>query len=300
MCFSFRCSNLQFHRDYFTSANYAEVQYELEEHNNSRCLRAIGDSFHNLYTSENDPKTKIEYVDRLRKVCLLKKVPKNLTNTYVSFITKGTMLHASHFGYTELTKDLHEKGISYYVQGKNGKLTPLHYAAQEGHVELIKQILVNISGLEARETLYGRTALHMACENKHFKIVACLIERKANINQFDRKGFTPLHLALASFESQDPKTAGRLGLYLFSKGANPQLHNNDKVRPIRMIQPENLSNAFTTFNVSNYEPLSKDVWIVVLRHLENDFLLEKVRRVCKFLNNLAIHVVVRDFIAKSN
>lgn len=44
----------------------------------------------------------------------------------------------------------------------------------------------------------GNTALHIACYNGEDKVVEDLINYGANVNKLNKKGFSPLHFAVAS------------------------------------------------------------------------------------------------------
>ena len=77
-------------------------------------------------------------------------------------------------------------------------MTPLHWACQEGKVEIVKLILdhldidVNISDHN------GRTLLHLACENGSLELVNLLVNQiEINISALDANGMTAFEIASA-------------------------------------------------------------------------------------------------------
>ena len=57
--------------------------------------------------------------------------------------------------------------------------TPLHYACNEGHFEVVKSLLekdVNIHAVGEND----RTPLHHACENGHVEVAKLLLEKGAD------------------------------------------------------------------------------------------------------------------------
>lgn len=79
--------------------------------------------------------------------------------------------------------------------------TPLHAAAERGHVHCIKVLVKCGAAINAKD-LNGRRPIHIAAAKGHDKTVKALIRRHAHINKKDTAGRTPLHLA-AQYGSQD-------------------------------------------------------------------------------------------------
>ncbi|KAF0718222.1 Aste57867_1830 [Aphanomyces stellatus] len=88
------------------------------------------------------------------------------------------------------------------------RVTPLHCAAINGHLEVVKILLENGADVNracnVRRTgvllltqcnLYGITALHRAVLKRHADIVKLLLEKGAHIHQAQKDGMTPLMLA---------------------------------------------------------------------------------------------------------
>jgi ankyrin repeat protein len=90
--------------------------------------------------------------------------------------------------------------------------TPLHYAAEKGHIPIIEILLEYGSEIDAQtgeEIEYtakndkkhtwrepGKTPLLLACFNYHIEAAKLLIQRNAEVNLADSIDYTPLHAAV--------------------------------------------------------------------------------------------------------
>ncbi|MFO1257926.1 MAG: ankyrin repeat domain-containing protein [Gammaproteobacteria bacterium] len=72
-------------------------------------------------------------------------------------------------------------------------LTPLHHAASQGKVAVLKILIEGGSDLEARA--HGKTPLHLAAASGRSRAVRALIRSGANLEARDDENMTPLHLA---------------------------------------------------------------------------------------------------------
>ena len=75
---------------------------------------------------------------------------------------------------------------------QNGS-TPLHIAAQYGHLGLVEFFLEQKANIEA--AVSGYTALYIACHEGHLDVVKLLVKQKANIEAAGLDGVTPLSIA---------------------------------------------------------------------------------------------------------
>ena len=76
------------------------------------------------------------------------------------------------------------------AKGEHG-LTPLHYAAVEGHKDAVEVLLASQADVNAR-TEYGSTALYLAAVRGHAEVVALLLAHKAEPDAKNNEGWTAL------------------------------------------------------------------------------------------------------------
>ena len=107
-----------------------------------------------------------------------------------------SLLHiAAYYGWTDMATVL----VSVHSCSANWKdgdgHVPLHYAAFNSHLEVVRYLSVHTSDLMDRNVV-GTTPLHYACSGGHLNIVQYLIsEAHCNPSCVDNRGNTPLHLA---------------------------------------------------------------------------------------------------------
>jgi ankyrin repeat protein len=134
-----------------------------------------------------------------------------------------------------------EKGIRAAIPGS---LSPLMYAAREGHIDTARLLLnagASVNEVDRNEI----TPLFMAISNNHIDMARFLIERGANIHAKDWYGRTPLFAAVEmrnadmdyrSFEllqtPEDRKVILDFIRTLLEKGADPNIRVNE-VPPLR-------------------------------------------------------------------
>ncbi|ELW72950.1 Transient receptor potential cation channel subfamily A member 1 [Tupaia chinensis] len=102
--------------------------------------------------------------------------------------------------------------------------SPLHHAAAEGDVELMKMI-INESSCEVLNEMddYGNTPLHWAAEKNQVESVKFLLSRGANPNLRNNNMMAPLHIAVQATHNEVMK---------FNKGAKPCKSNKWGAFPI--------------------------------------------------------------------
>jgi ankyrin repeat protein len=77
----------------------------------------------------------------------------------------------------------------------SGWLTPLMFAAREGHVELARLLADAGAGIDAVAG-DGKTALALAIFNGNYDVASLLVDRRADVNVADTQRFTPLFWAV--------------------------------------------------------------------------------------------------------
>ena len=110
-------------------------------------------------------------------------------------LDKSTPLHdAAENGSVEIVRMLLEHGANVRAKDDGGR-TPLHIAAAENVKEVVRVLLEHGAKVGAKDD-DGRTPLHNAAaeaENVKDEVVRVLLEHGANVGAKDNKGRTPFH-----------------------------------------------------------------------------------------------------------
>ena len=144
--------------------------------------------------------------------------------------------------------------------------TPLHLAALNGHIKVVKNLIENGADINAKN-INDDTPLHISARNGHSVITDMLIERGANVNVTNKKGLTPLHKAVEGGYSEIVK------LLLDSSGENIECFkeendinkllkiDNDKLKDIK-IKKESTSFKETDWgtDIANIKDFFKIDW----------------------------------------
>lgn len=93
----------------------------------------------------------------------------------------------------EIEPDRRQGGFV-YARIPEGRMTALHFAAREGHVEATQTLIDAGANLNVGDN-YGTTPVVMAVLNGHLGVAATLLEAGADPNVQDRYGRTPLFAA---------------------------------------------------------------------------------------------------------
>lgn len=99
--------------------------------------------------------------------------------------------------------------------------TPLHYAALDNDVALLRRLLAEGANVNARDR-QGFTPLHFACQQGAAEAVRALIEAGALVDARDERGDTLLLRAVLSA----PKCQGEIIRLLREHGADPLACDN--------------------------------------------------------------------------
>jgi hypothetical protein len=110
----------------------------------------------------------------------------------------STPLHyAAENGHVEIARLLLQNGAEVNVKNNRGN-TPLHCAAYHGHIDILHLLVENGADLEAQDN-YGSRALHRAAYNGHLPFIQELISRyHVDINARMNNGETALWWARGS------------------------------------------------------------------------------------------------------
>ena len=74
------------------------------------------------------------------------------------------------------------------------QMTPLHYAAEFGHIKVTKFLIEKGANIEV-ENEDGNTPLHEAVDGGHFEVVKYLIEKGAQLDAKNKTNDTPRDMA---------------------------------------------------------------------------------------------------------
>ncbi|KAL3441722.1 hypothetical protein BJX65DRAFT_299543 [Aspergillus insuetus] len=117
----------------------------------------------------------------------------------------SNLMLASYCGHCAIARVLLEQGADVECKDTTHGRTPLSWAAEEGHEEVVKLLIqTDMVDVDSKDTEYaevnsedhqGRTPLSYAAEKNRQKIVKLLAEKGAEVNSEDHRGRTPLSYA---------------------------------------------------------------------------------------------------------
>lgn len=111
--------------------------------------------------------------------------------------------------------------------------TPLHLAASQGNLEIVKRLLELGADKEALNA-DQRTPFHLAAERGHQRIVKALKSRDANFRARDKFGWAPLHFAAFGSKLEIAKE-------LLNAGTSPDAKENMDMTPLHLAAHSNES-----------------------------------------------------------
>ena len=116
------------------------------------------------------------------------------THSTINFSELGKkLLESARNGDVEEVMELISTGAPFTTDWLGA--SPLHYAAQYGHVETV-QCLLNAGIAKDARTKIERTALHVAAQEGHIDTVNALVSFGADVDAKDMLRMTPLHWAV--------------------------------------------------------------------------------------------------------
>jgi palmitoyltransferase ZDHHC13/17 len=94
----------------------------------------------------------------------------------------------------DVVKYLLSEGADATAPGGVLQETPLQWAARQGHIEVVIELLA--AGCDPlHANTYGQNALHLACQLERLPVLLLLLAHDVPVNSLDAKGFTPLMYA---------------------------------------------------------------------------------------------------------
>lgn len=115
-----------------------------------------------------------------------------LHNSYKFIVTDFLLLTLS------VVKEIISRKPSLAKEVDMKGMTPLHYACQQGHYEVVKAYESLLEEKEIRDVQNSHldTPLHLSCRSMSVPIIRCLISKGADINAKNKETQTPLHIVI--------------------------------------------------------------------------------------------------------
>ncbi|RSL47385.1 hypothetical protein CEP54_013432 [Fusarium duplospermum] len=131
--------------------------------------------------------------------------------------------YAAQKGHVDIVMSLLKAG-AHVDAGDEAALTPLAYAARSGHKEVVRCLLEESINID-KKSRFGKTPLASAALNGHHAVLELLLEGGADIEEKDLNRRTPLGLVAAIGQATTVK-------YLLQKNANPETRDNHDKTPL--------------------------------------------------------------------
>lgn len=131
----------------------------------------------------------------------------------------------------KLLRNMTHTTLATLVSARDGDgHTPLHAAAERGHLKVVRQLLRWKAKLDDQSHRKS-CPLHMAARHGHGPVLSFLLENSADIKSQDETGAQPLHLAVRS----GSKRAVQI---LLQAGAQVDSKNNEGKQPLHVATGE--------------------------------------------------------------
>ena len=133
---------------------------------------------------------------------------------------------AGFMGNTEVAEVLIAAGadVNVYDQYPGERWAVLHYAAENGHLDVVTLLVANGANIDITTSIRGETPLFWAVRNGFSAIVELLVDHGADINAVDTNTRTPLHMAMQSYYL-------KVVQLLLGKGARVNAKTTAGIRP---------------------------------------------------------------------
>jgi ankyrin repeat protein len=132
-----------------------------------------------------------------------------------------------------------QKGANINTVDHISRKTPLHYACENGNVEMVKYLCEMGAAIDLAD-MDGFTPIHVAAENGNIKCITVLISQGMDLNhKSEVTGETPLHFACKRKEED-------FIINLLFLGANPSLKDHLGFSSLDRAKAEN---QFTLVNL---------------------------------------------------
>jgi ankyrin repeat protein len=119
------------------------------------------------------------------------------------------------------------RSLNYNFRTADG-ITPMHYAAQEGHTGYVRYLLDKRADVNIKNAS-GSTPLHEAARSGNIGIMEILIAGGANVDARDAKGNSVMHIAVPQEVHQEALEM------LLAHGANPNLRDEYGDSPLHIV-----------------------------------------------------------------
>ena len=139
-------------------------------------------------------------------------------------------LHISNF-FADHTQKMLLKDVINNLDEEGFSL--LHWNAKEGNAEIVQKLIHKGADLEIKDRKNGSTPLLWACQNGHLNVVKILLQNGANKFATSKRGNTVLHFAVESGEVELVEMLVKKGLDIDAKKrVNPNVFVKGTLSPL--------------------------------------------------------------------
>ncbi|KAG5896169.1 hypothetical protein JTB14_016944 [Gonioctena quinquepunctata] len=165
---------------------------------NLDCLKLLINNGADVNAGLNKPSNKspLYFAVQSNAIDCAKELLQNNASPNTQQVFSETPLHvAAALSNAFTMKLLLEYGAAVDVQCGRERMTPLHYAAEDGDLECVK-ILINAGAVISSRNHKRQTPLHLAALAQCTETIAFLLRKGADVDAADADGRTPLHCSI--------------------------------------------------------------------------------------------------------